>query len=358
MFLWPKLLWLLLVLPLLVAAYVWVLRRKKHGAIRYSSLAPVRDAIGSGPRLRRHLPAALLLAALAATIVAVARPTAIIPALSNQKTIVLAIDVSLSMRASDVDPTRITAAQAAARAFFEELPAPVRVGIVAFAGTASLVQAPTQSREDLLAAVDRLQLQRHTATGSALLVSLATLLPDTGIDVEAFSAGARQRPGDAPAAGARARPGDVPAGSKPKAEAREFKPVPPGSYESGAIVLMSDGRRTMGPDPLKAAKLAADRGVKVYTVGFGTPEGGPVDFGGWSIYMKLDEETLKQIAELTHAEYFRAGTALELKKVYQDLTSRLVLEKKQTELSALFSALGALFAIAAAVLSLLWFHRT
>jgi Ca-activated chloride channel family protein len=341
-------LWLLLVLPMLVAAYVWALRRKKKAAVRYPNVGLVREAVGPGQSIRRHVPAALLLAGLAAAIIAVARPNAVIPSLSNQQTVVLAIDVSLSMRASDVDPSRITAAQAAAKAFFEELPPPVRVGIVSFAATASLVQAPTHSREDLLAAVDRLQLQRHTATGSALLVSLATLLPDTGIDVEALALGTEM-----PRLNAKPKPIERAA----KAEKATFKPVPPGSYGSGAIVLLSDGRRTMGPDPIEAARMAADRGVKVYTVGFGTPEGGAVDFGGWSIYMKLDEETLKQIAEITRAEYFHAGTALELKKVYQQLTSRLVVEKKETEMSALVTALGALLVITAAALSLLWFNR-
>jgi len=339
-------LWLLLVVPALVGAYVWILRRKTKSAIRYSSLGPVREGIGPGQRIRRHVPAALLLAGLTAIVLAIARPSAVMPLLSQQQTIVLAIDVSLSMRANDVDPNRITAAQAAAKAFFEELPPQVRVGIVSFAGTASLVQPPTQSREDLLAAVDRLQLQRHTATGSAVLVSLATLLPDAGIDVEALAFG-KGWP----------RPAAAPIERNPKAEKKAFTPVPPGSYESGAIVLMSDGRRTMGPDPIEAAKMAADRGVKVYTVGFGTVEGGAVDFGGWSIYMKLDEETLKRIAEVTHAEYFHAATAVELKKIYQQLTSRLVLEKKETEISSLFTAIAALLVLAAAALSLLWFNR-
>ncbi len=342
-------LWLLLALPMLVAAYVWVLRRKKNSAVRYPDLGLVREAIGPGQGFRRHLPAALLLAGLAAAIVAVARPQAVIPSLSNQQTVLLAIDVSLSMRASDVDPNRLAGAQVAAKAFFDELPPPVRVGIVAFAGTASVVQMPTRSREDLVAAVDRLQLQRHTATGSALLVSLATLVPDTGIDVESLALGAKPRPASVPL--------ERNAKSDKAEKAAAFKPVPPGSYTSGAIVLLSDGRRTMGPDPIEAAKMAADRGVKVYTVGFGTPEGGAVDFGGWSIYMKLDEETLKRIAEITRAEYFHAGSALELKKVYQQLTSRLVVEKKETEMSALLTALGALLTVAAAALSLLWFNR-
>lgn len=344
-FQWPNLLWLLLLLPALVVAYVWILRRRKKSALRYPSLGAVRDALGPGQR-RRHILAALFLAGLTAVILAIARPTAVIPALSNQQTVMLAIDVSRSMRASDVDPTRISAAQAAAKAFFETLPAPVRVGIVSFAATASVVQAPTQRREHLLAAIDRLQLELHTATGSGLLVALAVLLPEAGIDVEALTLGS-----------AKTRQSAAPIQRSSKAEKPAFKPVPPGTYESGAIVLLSDGRRTMGPDPIEVARMAADHGVKVYTVGFGAREGDKVDFGGYSIYMKLDEETLKRVAEITRGEYFHAGTAVELKNVYQHLTSRLVLEQTKTEITALFTALGALLVLAAAVLSLLWFNR-
>jgi Ca-activated chloride channel family protein len=140
-------------------------------------------------------------------------------------------------------------------------------------------------------------------------------------------------------------------------EKKDFTPVAPGSYKSGAIILMSDGRRTTGPDPIEAAKMAADRGVRVYTVGFGTKEGGTIDFDGWSAYVMLDEETLKQVAKITDAEYYHAGTAADLKKVYQTLNSKLALEQRDTEMSALLSALAALLAFCAAGLSLLWFHR-
>jgi len=346
---WPAMLWLLLAAPVLAAAHIWALRRRAKHAVRFSAVADVRAAIGHGTSLRRHVPAALFLGGLAIVLLAVSRPSAVVPTLSNQQTIVLAIDVSLSMRATDMEPNRISAAQTAATAFFEELPEAVRVAVVSFAGTASVVQPPTRNRDELKAAVERLQLQRHTATGSGLLVSLATLLPDSGIDLESLVfANAWPR--------APARP--APSIERPRqAEAKPFKPVPPGSHSSGAIVLLSDGRRTMGPNPLEAARMAAERGVKVYTVGFGTKEGGPVDFGGWTMYMRLDEETLKQIAQITHAEYFHAASAAELKKVYQDLSSRLELERTHTEIGGLLAIVGALFVGLAVVLSSLWFHR-
>jgi Ca-activated chloride channel family protein len=351
-FLWPDLLWLLLAIPALVATYVYALLRRKKSAVRYASLLLVKDAIGPGQRFRRHVPPVLFLLAMVAAILAIARPNAVFLLPSQQTTVVLAMDVSRSMRATDVEPNRLSASQTAAKSFIEEMPKNVRVGIVTFAGTASVVQTPTQNREDLFAAIDRFQLQRATATGSGLLVSLALLLPDSGIDLEsmvfdrAFSRmGGNSVPLD------RARRAE-------KAEKKEFKPVAPGSYNSGLIILLSDGRRTTGPDPLEAAKMAADRGVRVYTVGFGTKEGGAISFDGWSAYVMLDEEALKGVAKITGGEYFYAGTAADLRKVYQGLNSKFALEQKETEMSALFSAAAALLAFAAALLSLMWFHRT
>ena len=348
-FLWPDALWLLLAAPLLVGAYVFLLRRKKKDAIRYASLSLVKAAIGPGQRFRRHFPPLLFLLALIASIVAIARPSAVITLPSEQRTIILAIDVSLSMRAADIEPSRLAAAQEAAKAFVQEQPADVRIGIVSFAGTASVVQSPTRNRDDLVAAIDRLQLQRHTAIGSGIIVSLATLLPDAGIDLESLLFGGR---------GGRDGGRALPADKAGKAETKPFAPVPPGSYASGAIILLTDGRRTMGPDPSDAARMAAERGVRVYTVGFGTAGGGMADVGGWSVYMRFDEETLKAVADLTRAEYFYAGSAADLKKVYQQLNTQFVLEKKETEIGALAIAVAAVLALAAAALSVLWFNRS
>jgi Ca-activated chloride channel family protein len=349
-FLWPDLLWLLLGAPALVAAYLYALARKKP-AVQYASLRLIRDAIGRA-RWRRHVPPLLFLFALLAAIVAIARPSTVFLLPSQQQTIVLAIDVSRSMLATDVAPNRITAAQAAAKSFIEELPKDVRVGVVTFAGTAAVVQTPTDNRDDLLAAIDRFQLQRATATGSGLLVSLALLRPDAGIDLESIvfdSAFSRWGGGGAPID--RARKAD-------KAGKKELAPVAPGSYTSGVIIMMSDGRRTTGPDPVQAAKMAADRGVRVYTVGFGTREGATVESYGFSFYARLDEEALKAVADITNAEYFYAGTAADLRAVYQKLNSKLAMERKDTEVSALFSIVAALFTFVAALLSLLWFHRS
>jgi Ca-activated chloride channel family protein len=347
-FLWPQALWLLLAAPVLVGLYILLLRRKKKNALRYASLGVVHEALGPERRWRRHVPPALFLLAMIALILATARPSATITLPSEQRTIILAIDVSLSMRANDVEPSRIAAAREAAKAFVREQPSDVRIGIVSFAGSASVVQKPTHDRDDLVAAIDRLQLQLHTAIGSGIIMSLATLFPDEGLELGIADFGV------APLRdGSRGKSID-----RPREETKkEFQPVPPGSNRSAAIILLTDGRRTIGPDPLDAARMAADHGVKVYAVGFGKPGGGTATVDGVPIYMRYDEETLKAIAALTEAEYFQAGSAAELKRVYETLNARYVLERKETEISALASALGALLVVAAAALSLWWTHR-
>ena len=347
-FLHPQILWLLVLAPALVVAYVALLRRKKKHVVRYASLGLVKEAIGPGQRFRRHLPPLLFLLAETALIIACAGPTAVITLPAERKTIILAMDVSLSMSARDVEPNRLTAAQTAAKAFVQDRPEDVDIGIVAFGATASLVQPPTRNRDDLLAAIERFQLQRGTATGSALYVALQTLFPDAGIDLEALVFKGGLSPN-----GARGRSLEA----APKTEKKAFKPVAPGSYTSGVIILLSDGRRTTGPDPLDAARMAADRGVRVYTVGFGTEQGGAIGYEGWSIFVRLDEETLKQVAEVTRAEYFYAGTSEDLKKVYQRLTTQFVLEKKDTEIAFLLAAVAAILLTISLVLSLLWFSR-
>ena len=344
-FLWPEMLWLLLLIPALVGAYVIALRRRKRTAVRYASLTLVRDAIGPGQRLRRHIPPVLLLLALTAAIVALARPTASVVLPSQFMTISMAMDVSLSMRATDVEPNRLVAAQNAAKAFIDELPSNVRLGIVSFAGTAAVVQTPTENKQDMIAAIDRFQLQRATATGSGLILALGMLFPEDGLDIESVAMSMRHAGVSLDSAGKR------------EFERPTREPVAPGSYTSGVIILLSDGRRTTGPDPIQIAKMTADRGVRVYTVGFGTLQGTTIGFEDYQIYVRLDEETLKAIAKITGGEYFHAGTAADLRTVYQNLNAKLAMERQQTEVGALASGVAALFALLAALLSVWWFHR-
>lgn len=346
-FLWPNMLLLLLIVPLLVLLYLWLLRRKHKLALRYASLGLVRQALGQQSTWRRHLPPALLLLAITALLLAAARPLAVIVLPTQQETIMLAMDVSGSMRAEDVKPNRLVASQEAAKSFVHNLPREVRVGVISFAGTAAVVQAPTTSRDDVVAAIDRFQLQRATAIGSAIVVSLAEIFPDQNISLGDLT---YQRNTDPFAPKGRAI-------DRPAAQDKPFTPVAPGSYGSAAIILLTDGQRTTGVDTAEAAQMAADRGVRVYTVGVGTVDGEVIGFEGWSMRVRLDEDSLKQVARTTQAEYFHAGTADNLKQVYESLGARLTVEKKETEVAGLLALVSAALALVAAGLSLLWFHR-
>jgi Ca-activated chloride channel homolog len=343
-FQWPEMLWLGLLLPALVLLYVWLLHRRKRAVLRYANLSLVKEALGKGQGWRRHVPPTLFLAGLAGLVVAASRPTAVVELPTQQQTIMMTMDVSGSMQATDVAPDRLTASQVAAKEFAKNLPRNVRIGVVAYAGTAQLVQPPTLSREDVTAAIERFQLQRGTAIGSGIVITLAALFPHSGIDLSNIT-------------GQRLMPGSTKLESPMQTDPVGVTPVAPGSYESAAIVLLTDGQNTVGIDPMEAAQMAASRGVKIFTVGFGTKDGETITFEGWSVRVRLDEDTLKRIADLTHGEYFHAGSGADLKKVYEALKSRLVLEKRETEVTALFADLAGVFMLVAGVLSVWWFGR-
>lgn len=335
-FLWPAMLGLLAVLPLLIMFYLRGRARRTPMGLRYAGLAI--------PASRHHAPAILLLAGLAAMILAVARPQALVVLPARPDAIILAMDASGSMRATDVKPSRLAAAQDAAKRFIAEQPSQVRIGVVSMAASAALVQSPTDKREDIIAAIERVQLQPGSALGSGLVIALVTLLPESGIDAQRIISGS-----------------NAPSYTRDwlrQAEVHKFKPVPPGSNGSAAIVLVSDGESNTGPDLLEAGKLAAERGVRVFTVGVGTAEGATLSMEGWSMRVRMDEEKLKKLASMTHGEYFRAGSAADLKEVYRALGGRLALGKgRETEITAVFVAIGAALAALAALLSLLRSNR-
>jgi len=336
---WPLLLWAWLLVPVLALAWFATERRRQQAAsaaARWSRSAP---AVGI-PRARRILPPVLYIVALSLLIAAMARPVAVISLPSFRDVIILAIDVSNSMLADDVAPTRLAAAQKAARDFIEEQPATTRIGVVAFAGTALAVQQPTTNREHLRKAIDRLQPQAGTALGSAILVSLQALFPKELFEV---------KPPD--------QLEDSVDQSLDAVEPDDSSAWPPGPENSAAVVLLSDGAATAGPSPLAAAQLAADRGVRVYTVGLGTEEGAVVRLDGISMRVQSDEETLKEIADLTLARFFMASDAGDLRAIYRDVSARLVTESRETEIGAVFVAVAALLALQAAALSVLWFNR-
>jgi Ca-activated chloride channel homolog len=349
-FLSPIMLWLLLAIPALIALYFYVLRRKKKMALRYANLGMVKEALGKGASLRRHVPAALFLVAITLMLTAVARPAAMITLPSQRSQVILAMDVSASMRAADVEPNRLVAAQNAAKTFIQEQPSTTQIGVVAFAGAALLVQPPTLNRDDLIKAIDRFQPQRGTAIGSGILVSLQTIFPAANFEPKGNGEGQRGW-------GRESMGSSLDRSQEMRGMEENFTPVPPGSYESAVVILLTDGQATTGPDPIETARMAADRGVRIFTVGLGTKSGEIVGWGGRSMRVQLDEETLQTIADLTRGKYFFAGSGTDLKEVYKTLNTQLVMERKETEVSSYFAALAALFAIAAAAMSLLWYSR-
>ena len=342
-FLWPQALWLLLAVPLLLAAYVYALRRRTTAAARFPGLA---TAAGQHTgRIFRRVPPLLFLIAIATMIVAIARPVAVVTLPSQQQAVVLAIDVSSSMRATDVKPSRLAAAQAAARKFIDEQPRSTRIGVVAFAASASAVQHPTHDRDAARAALDRLTTQPGTAVGSGIVVALGSLFPGQGITVEAVQKAAAER--KAPPREPKPLEGGADAG----------KAAAAGSQGSAAIILLTDGQANTGIPPLDAARAAAERNVRVFTIGTGTPAGETMTADGWRMRVRLDEDTLKEIANVTRGRYFHAGNEKDLERIYADLNTRFLLQKKEAEITAIFSGVAVLFAMVSALLSFAWFNR-
>ena len=309
-FLSPQGLWLLLLVPALIAGYCLVRAR----VVRTPA---------------HHAPAALFILAIALLLLAVARPTARLMLPAEAATVILAIDVSASMRATDVAPTRLGAAQAAAREFVKGMTPGVRIGVVAFATEAQVVQSAVAGREEVLRAIDSLTARDNTAIGSGILASLQALLPDAppdpGLAIRVSSPAVWPAPGRADAA--------------------------------TAIILLTDGQNSHGPDPMDAARLAAKLGVRVFTIGVGSAHGRILEEGGWISVVGIDEASLEKIAAITEAEYSYALSAWHLKRIYARLGSKVVLARTRTEIGGPLCAAAAVVATIAAALSVLWFGR-
>ena len=352
--LWSELLVALLLVPLVLLVYLWARRRRRPVAARYSSLSLFAAAGPPRRRWRRHLPFVLLLAGIASTSFALTRPVAVLAVPSNQTTILLAMDVSGSMCADDIDPTRLRAAQDAASAFIRDQPAGTQIGIVGFSSFAAILQQPTEDRDELLSAIDSLLVGRGTAIGSGILTAIDAI---AGTDPNVAPADIDGRPG-------------LPA-----------TPVLPGAYAPAIIVLLTDGANNAGPEPIDAAQQAADRGLRVFTIGFGTDAGGQIGegcrrrlignepgagnfgggfgpgqggFGGGGFRRGIDEDTLRAVADLTGGTYSPAGSAAELQAVFEGLPTTIVTRSETVELSVLFVAAGAALAAVGVLLSRAW----
>jgi Ca-activated chloride channel family protein len=324
----------LVVVPVLIAIYIWLQRRRQKYVLRYASLSLMAEALGKGPGIRRHIPVALFLLSLTAMIVALARPVATVMVPKQEGTVILAIDVSGSMFATDLEPDRMEAAKAAARTFVNRQPRSVRIGVVSFTDNAFIVQAPTTDQDAVVAAINRLRPQRGTAVGRGLEASLAAIFETPGLDV-------------GNGRGSIATPTPTPTPT----------PVAKGEYAPAIIVLLTDGENNQGPEPVEIAEQAALRGVRVYSVGIGSAEGSIVRIQGRATRTRLDEATLRRVSEITDGAYFNASSEEDLNAIYQNLGTQLSLRRERTEVTALATGVAVVLSIAGGALSLLWFNR-
>lgn len=345
--LWPGFLLLLGLVPVLIGLYIWMLRRRRRFAVRYSSLSLIRAAHPQYSRWRRHLPFALFLLALASLVLALGRPVSIVSVPASQAIIMLTLDVSRSMCSTDIPPNRLQAAQAAAESFIADQPGSTQIGIVAFSGFAELVQAPTTDQEVLEDAIFSLRTGRRTGIGNGILEAL-----DAIAEFDDSVAPSVRSPSDLPPT-----------------------PVPNGAYAPSIIVLLTDGASNVGVEPIDAAQQAVERGVRVYTIGFGTERGGAMNcggavgnepfsgFGGNDAFFGgggggfrrgIDEETLQQVADMSGGTYYAPESADELQAVFENLPTSLIMRHETTEISFIFAALGALFAVVAIGLAMFW----
>lgn len=351
-FLAPELLLGLLLVPIAIGFYLWAQRRRSKYAVRFTNLDLLANIAPRRPSWRRHLPPFLYLGAIAALLIGLARPTLVVAVPREDATVILTMDVSGSMKATDVAPSRLDAARVAAQAFVDQLPEDVRVGIVAFASEPVTLVSPTTDRPQLKAALDSLRPRDGTAMGDALMEVL-----DIAEQIQADSAETPDR-STAPTAS------DAPTGSAtPDASGTPGGPIDqPSGQPLVAAILLSDGANSVGEtEPLDAAARAAALRVPVYTIALGTPDGSIQvrdDFGQLvTIEVPPDKETLQQIADTTGGKAFDAPTAEELASVYANLESRVGYTEERQEVTFALVGAGLLLVLVGAGLSAVWFGR-
>lgn len=330
-FIWPSLLLILFFVPVLVLLYFWLQRRRYSFAARYGSLGMVHDTRGSGIGMRRHVPAMIFLAGITILLFSLSRPQATVSVPKIEGTVMLTFDVSGSMAAEDLQPTRMEAAKTAARDFVEKQPSGISIGVVVFSDGGISVQPPTDNREETLTTIDRLVPRRGTSIGNGILVALNTIAVDSGDPPILNANDLSQDPAVTPVE------------------------APQGWYPSSVIVLFTDGENNQDPDPAMAAEVAADLGVRVYTVGVGTAAGAPIEVEGMTVHTSLDETMLQFIAFETGGVYYNAGNQEELDRIYNDLEPKLAIKPEEMEMTSIFAGLGMVVFLIGGMLSLLWF---
>lgn len=325
-FLWPKALWLLLAVPLLVIGYRDLLARRRRVAVELGSLSTLQTGAGKPIGRKRYVPPILFLIGVTFLLVGLARPEMNLDLPKREGTVILAFDTSNSMIADDLQPTRLQAAKRAALEFVDSQPSTIKLGVVAFSSAAFEVQTPTDVKDDVRTAIRRLRPDGGTSLGNAILTSLNAIKgKPLEIDPEALANGAG-------------------------ADAVEF-------LGSSAVVLLTDGENTAQLDPLAVTQVAADAGVRIYTIGIGSEGGAVVQIDGFSVATRLDEALLKEIADLSGGTYFRAEDAKSLNEIYGAIDLQLTIRGEDTEVTAIFAGIGLLFFLIAGALSMVWFGR-
>jgi Ca-activated chloride channel homolog len=332
-FIWPVMLLSLLLLPPGIVLYVVLGRRRRRFAASYGSLGLVQEAPGRRLGWRRHVPPALFLAGLTILLIALARPQSLVSLPREEGTVILAFDVSGSMAADDLKPTRMEAAKAAAQDFVRRQPRSVQIGVVAFSDSGFAVQAPTNDSDAILASINRLKPERGTSLANGILVSLNTIAVANAGQTTHLLSDLTPAPTPSPT------------------------PVPLGTYSSAVIVLLTDGENNESPNPLDAAQTAADRGVRVYTVGIGSAAGTTLHLDGFTVHTKLDETMLQRISQLSDGAYYSADNTQDLRTIYENLNPQLVIKPEKTELTAIFAGASILVFLIGGVFSLAWFSR-
>jgi Ca-activated chloride channel homolog len=330
-FIWPSLLLMLISVPFLVLLYVSLQRRRHSFAARYGSLGVVHDTGGRGIGVRRHVPAMIFLAGITILLFSLARPQATMGVPKIEGTVMLTFDVSGSMAAEDLKPTRMEAAKAAATEFVEQQPAGISIGVVVFSDGGISVQPPTDNRGETLATIDRLVPRRGTSVGNGILVALNTIAVEAGDPPILNTSDLSQDPAVTPVE------------------------APQGWYPSAVVVLFTDGENNQEPDPAMAAELAADLGVRVYTVGIGTTAGADIEVEDMTVHTALDEAMLQFIAGETGGSYYNAGDEEQLRRIYSDIEPKLSIKPEEIEMTSVFAGLGMVIFLIGGLLSLLWF---
>jgi Ca-activated chloride channel family protein len=327
-FIWPTMLLSLLLIPLFVWLYIWMRQRRKRFAASYSNFGLVREATGSGPGFRRHISPVLFLAGLTLLLFALARPEMVVSLPRVEGTVILAFDVSNSMNADDLEPTRMEAAKVAARAFVENQPPTILMGVVAFSSGGLVVQPPTDDQAAVLATINRLSPQGGTSLGQGIFSSLSAIAGEAIVIEE----------------------------ESPDEDA-ETETASIGYFPSAVVVLLSDGENTEAPNPLEIAQVAADAGVRIFPVGIGSAEGAVVEVDGFNIATQLNETSLQQIAGLTNGSYYNAADEESLREIYETIDLQLTMREEKMEVTSIVAGVSILLFLVGGALSLFWFGR-